>query len=907
MRDLRNAVDGLRVTLSSIGDGVATTDERGHVTMLNPVAQTLTGWTEQEAIGRNLKEVFHIVNHETRDEVENPALRCLTEGVIVGLANHTLLISKDGTERPIDDSAAPIRNEKGEIAGAVLVFRDITERYRQERLIKDAMDYASNILETQREPFLVLSGDLRIVSANLAFYQTFGVERAATEGRYVYELGDGQWNIPRLRILLEEVLPRDNVFEGFEVDHEFEGIGRKTMLLNARRVRRPGNHSELILLAIEDITDRRAVELALRAKEERYGTLFNSIDEGFAIIELVYDASGKAFDYRFIEVNPAFAKQSGIPDAVGKRILELVPAIEPIWVETYARVVATGEPIRIELLVKELDNSWFDIYAARVGGPETRRVAVLFTNTTERNRSEHRVQVSEVRYRRLFESAKDGILILDALSGQVIDANAFMASLVGLTSDKLIGKELYEIGMFADVEANKEAFRELQSTGYIRYEHLPVRNQLGKKVQVEFVANVYHEGDQLVAQCNVRDISERVRMETKIAEQARAMADESQRKDEFLAMLSHELRSPLAPIRSAVYLLKMHERGNDNPVQQQAREIIERQVGHLTNLVNDLLEVARLVSGRIRLDLRTLDLNQVVRRAVESVTPLMVQHKHTLKLHLCDEGTGGGVWVNADATRLEEVFLNILTNAAKYTPDGGLIEVRCEQPKDASHARVRVIDNGVGIDKELLPHIFDLFTQADRSLDRSQGRLGIGLSLAHRLVNLHGGTLDANSPPKDATSGSEFIVSLRLALPPQPMEPPTTFALPAQRIDGTRVLVVDDNIDLVLMLTSTLRQKGFAVQSAYNGIDGLKVALQWRADVVLLDIGLPGLNGYEVARQLRTSSVLGFAGESMRLIALTGYGRETDVALAKEAGFDAHLTKPANFDELLLLMEAPMV
>ena len=397
-------------------------------------------------------------------------------------------------------------------------------------------------------------------------------------------------------------------------------------------------------------------------------------------------------------------------------------------------------------------------------------------------------------------------------------------------------------------------------------------------------------------------------MQDQIAEQAKALAGESRRKDEFLAMLSHELRNPLAPIRSAVHLLKLHERGTENPIQTQAREIIERQVGHLTKLVSDLLEVSRVTSGRIRLDLQTLDLNQVVRHAVETVTPLMEKHKHTLRLSLCTEGPGGGVWVNGDATRLEEVFINLLINAAKYTPDGGAIEVHCEHPRDATQARMRVRDNGVGIDKELLPRIFDLFTQADRSLDRSQGGLGIGLSLAHRIVQLHGGRIDAHSPPVDSgatprkdTCGSEFIVELPLVPPPTAVHPlvPAVEALPPE--EGIRVLMVDDNIDLVLIVASTLRHKGYSVQSAYNGVDGLKVAQQWRPDVVLLDIGLPGLNGYEVAKRIRADGAL----SGLRLIALTGYGRETDLALAREAGFDAHLIKPIAFDELEKMLLAP--
>jgi CheY-like chemotaxis protein/anti-sigma regulatory factor (Ser/Thr protein kinase) len=309
------------------------------------------------------------------------------------------------------------------------------------------------------------------------------------------------------------------------------------------------------------------------------------------------------------------------------------------------------------------------------------------------------------------------------------------------------------------------------------------------------------------------------------------------------------------------------------------------------------------------LDRQIVDLNQVVQHAIETVRPLIEQHKHRLVLNLCEEPA----WASVDATRIEEVLVNLLNNAAKYTPDGGRIVVTCEAPAGMTVAHIRVRDNGVGIDEELLPRIFELFTQADRSLDRSHGGLGIGLSLAHWLVDLHGGTIEAHSPAEGNASplpheqgikargpGSEFIVKLPLVSRPRV----AAAAAPDQasrKPEGSRVLVVDDNIDLVMMLAASLRQKGYGVQTAYTGPDGLQVAQQWGPDVVILDIGLPGLDGYEVARRLRADQ----ATQAARIIAVTGYGRDADVALAREAGFDAHLVKPYALDELEKLMVRP--
>jgi PAS domain S-box-containing protein len=258
------------------------------------------------------------------------------------------------------------------------------------------------------------------------------------------------------------------------------------------------------------------------------------------------------------------------------------------------------------------------------------------------------------------------------------------------------------------------------------------------------------------------DVTEQRALERLAQRRAEQLASESRRKDEFLAMLSHELRNPLAPIRSAVHLLKLHANGRESRIQQRAREIIERQVDNMTKLIGDLLELSRVINGRIHLDQTILDLRQVVLHAVETVTPLLEERQHELVLHQCDEPA----WVHADPTRVEEVLVNLLNNAAKYTPARGRIELWCDGVCAANFAQLRVRDNGIGIDANHLPHVFDLFTQADRSLSHSGGGLGIGLSLAHRLVELHGGTIEAHSPPPGGDAGSELIVKLPLAPAP---------------------------------------------------------------------------------------------------------------------------------------------
>ncbi len=746
----------LRVTLSSIGDAVITTDTHGRITFLNPIAQALTGWTQAEAEGKPLEAVFRIVNEESRQPAQNPAARALREGLVVGLANQTLLTARDGTERPIDDSAAPIRSRQGDIAGVVLIFRDISDRRRAERAVQDALDFAESIIATLREPFLVvLDKDLRVVRANRSFHQAFQVSPEETENRYVFELGNHQWDIPRLRTLLEEVLPHNHAFHDFEVEHDFPKIGRRTMLLNARRVRGPTDSRELILLAIEDVTDRR--------------------------------------------------------------------------------------------------------------------------------RAEARVEASELRYRRLFETARDGILILDAGTGKITEANPFMSELLGYAPGQLLGKELWEIGLFQDKVCSQAAFRRLQERGYIRYDHLPLVTADGRQVDVEFVSNLYQADHQPFIQCNVRDITERRQLEWAQA-QAQALADLHRRKDEFLAMLSHELRNPLAPILNAVQLLR-HQGGSGNPLQEQARAILERQVGQLKALVDELLEVSRITTGRIRLHHENVDMRGVVGRAVESAHPLIDQRRHQLTVSLSPEP----IWLRADVTRLEEVVVNLLTNAAKYTDEGGRIALTLEREGDEAVLRVR--DTGVGIAPELLPRIFDLFTQAERSLDRSQGGLGVGLTVVQKLVEMHRGKVEVYSA---LGQGSEFVVRLPVVQLPD-HQPQAAFVEPAQRpAHSLRVLVVDDNVDQADSVALLLRASGHEVRVAYSGPAALEVAVAYRPDLVLMDIGLPGMDGYEVARHLRQQP----GPKDAVLVAVTGYGRESDRQRSEEAGFDYHLVKPVSMPQL---------
>jgi signal transduction histidine kinase len=375
---------------------------------------------------------------------------------------------------------------------------------------------------------------------------------------------------------------------------------------------------------------------------------------------------------------------------------------------------------------------------------------------------------------------------------------------------------------------------------------------------------------------------------TRLKEAEAALREADRRKDEFLALLSHELRNPLAPIVTAAQLM---QRSGDIATPFE-REIILRQSSHLVRLVDDLLDVSRVARGRVTLTRRPLELAVIVAKAVETVAPLLDERQHRLDLEVPAEG----LRIEADEVRLTQVVSNLLTNAARYTPLGGLIEVVGARDDDDVVLRVR--DNGIGIDVSVLPHVFDMFAQGGRGIERSQGGLGLGLSLVHTLVALHGGTVSAHS--EGAGRGSEFVVRMpcsTTAVPIRGTVDAGPASLPATRC--WRVLVVDDNRDAAGMIGNLLRKAGHDVRVAHDPSLALSSAVSFRPQVAILDIGLPVMDGYALAGEMR--HVLGSA--TPVLIALTGYGQERDRQRSEQAGFSAHFVKPVGSETLLALLE----
>ena len=397
-----------------------------------------------------------------------------------------------------------------------------------------------------------------------------------------------------------------------------------------------------------------------------------------------------------------------------------------------------------------------------------------------------------------------------------------------------------------------------------------------------------------ILSANFNEMTEAIRTRRAERDQAEeALRNADRRKDEFLAMLGHELRNPLSAISNAVRLWTVA--GDDKNAVELAHSVIQRQTGNLSRLVDDLLDVSRITEGKIDLRRQPVDVSDIVRRAAEATRPFIEERRHELTLSL-EEDTK--ICVDADPTRLEQIITNLLTNAIKYTRKGG--EIRIETHQEGREVVIKVIDNGIGIAPRMLPHIFELFTQGDRSLDRATGGLGIGLNLCRHMAELHGGTITAAS--EGVGRGSTFTVRLPTIAASEPVMLPQTPSQPVPASRQRRILLVDDNQDTVRSLARLLSLRGHEVATAFDGVAALKIAQEFQPDFLLLDIGLPGLDGYELARRLRAQ---GF--ERTPIVAISGYAQEGDRMRSREAGFNYHFAKPVDFEALAeLILEDPI-
>jgi PAS domain S-box-containing protein len=497
---------------------------------------------------------------------------------------------------------------------------------------------------------------------------------------------------------------------------------------------------------------------------------------------------------------------------------------------------------------------------------------------------------------RLLECSSDGIYEVDAL-GRCTYINSTGAHLLGFETQELVGTVLHDAihpsGKFlAPTECS--ICQALKSAQVIldkpaRWTHGVLSHRDGLAIPVSYSGvQIVIDGVLQGAVMTFSDDSQRRRLEGALCERTAELAESERRKTEFIATLAHELRNPLAPIRAALQVMR---KATDNATSMaQVREMMERQLAQMVRLTNDLLDISRLTTGQMTLIKERVALKEILDVALEANAPLMTSAKNPLTLDIPKEP----IYLYADATRLAQVVTNILNNAVQFSPAGSPISVRVEL--DGETIRIDIADAGVGIAREALNRIFEMFTRVGRATSGAHAGLGIGLNLARRLVEMHGGQLVASSEGRG--KGSHFLITLPLAEPKAVEDTPENLPAPQAARGAVRVLLVDDNVDATASLSLLLQLGGHTTQVAHSGIEALRLVAEFKPEIVLLDLGLPGMNGYEVAHAIRARREL----RQPFLVAVTGWGAPEDRLKSKQSGFDEHLTKPVDISMIELLL-----
>jgi hypothetical protein len=633
-----------------------------------------------------------------------------------------------------------------------------------------------------------------------------------------------------------------------------------------------------------DQTERRAHEERLRQSEERFRLLVENVQD-YAIF--LIDPRGYVMTWN---AGAQRIKGYDAAEIIGRHFSTFYPpdALERNWPAQELQEAARLGHFEDEgwRLRKDGSRFWANVVITPMRDRDgvIRGYSKITRDLTERRAHEEELRRTEERFRLLLEGVQDYAIVLLDVEGRVSSWNTGAQRITGYDASEIVGQHFERFFPEEDIAAGRARDHLRAATLNRRSEQQGWRvRKDGVRFWAESVITALFDHDGVLRGYAkvVRDLSEKKRMES-LEEQGRHLT-------EFLAMLAHELRNPLAPIRNALAIMSVSK--ESSPQIAWSREVIERQTVQLSRIVDDLLDVSRVTRGKLRLKTETMDVGASVARAVEGAKPLIEARRHRLTTDIPDQP----LLVHGDLTRLTQVVVNILNNAAKYTPEGGDIHLRVSG--DAHDVEICVRDSGVGIPEHLLPRVFDLFAQGERTLDRSEGGLGIGLTLARRIVTLHGGTIVAKSAGPGR--GSEFVVTLpRLRLERYVSPPPARELELPQEGERCRVLVVDDNVDAADSLATLLRMAGHEVDVAHDGSGAIASAARATPDVILLDIGLPGMSGYEVAERLRAVP----GREGMRIYALTGYGNEDDQRRSYEAGFDGHLVKPVMPEELIALM-----
>jgi PAS domain S-box-containing protein len=761
-------------------------------------------------------------------------------------------------------------------------------------------DQSGSISHAVREQLLVLDADLRVKAASKSFYTAFKVGSDQTLGIKLADLGNGQWNIPALMTLLNELPKMDGEFDDLEVKHDFPSLGRRSMLVSARRLSGDDAQSGMILFSIRDNTGQKRNEAEVGELLTRFRTTLASIGDAVIVTDP---------ESRITFMNPTAEKLTGWDqnDALHKHLTEIFNivneqssrAVESPVVKAIRDGAIVGLANHTVLIARDgtewpIDDSAAPILdaAGRITG-----VVLVFHDITNRRKAEHELEISEIRYRRLFESAHDGILILDAATAKVLEVNRFMIDLLGYSREHFMGQELWEIGVFKDAECSKAAMATLQKLGKIRYEDLPLEHKDGRHIPVEFVSNVYREGRRSVIQCNIRDITERKRADQELAKAKDDAEAANRSKSEFLANMSHEIRTPMSAILGfADMLLHNHQ---EETGRVECVQIIQRNALHLLELINEILDLSKIEALQMKVDRVACDIPALFSELIALMRPRALE-----------KGLGFGVTfegpiprlIQTDPMRLRQILVNLLGNAVKFT-NTGKIEIRVSDDGAGSGLtalRIDVLDSGIGMTPQQVARLFRPFTQGDESITRKFGGTGLGLTISRRLAELLNGDINVIS---EIGIGSTFTLKIDggLSVGVEILQDLTEATLPAQAgrtvhhniIISGRILLVEDGQDNQRLLRMQLRDAGAVVFSAADGQIAIDLAMTQPFDLILMDMQMPIMGGYAATVELRRR------GLKIPIIALTAYAMAEDRDKCLASGCDDYLSKPVNEETLL--------
>jgi PAS domain S-box-containing protein len=890
-----------RVTLASIGDAIIATNINGKIVFMNPIAELLTGWTREEAVGRPLEEVFVIVNEETRARMSAPVEKVLQTGFVVGLANHTVLIRRDGRDTPIDDSAAPIRDDRGQLLGVVLIFRDITQR----RGTEVAQAYLAAIVESSDDAIIGKTLDGVITSWNKGAEKIFGYMAEEAIGRPITML------IPTDHHFEEEkILAR--LRSGERIDHYITTRIRKdrtpiTISLSVSPIKTASGRIIGASKIARDITEAQRAAEALKQSEK----LFHLLADSAPVMVWISgtDQQCTFFNKPWLDFTGRTMEQEvGDGWAQGVHRDDLDECLT-----TYVSAFDARKEFEMEYRLRRHDGQYrwvLDKGTPLFAGERSSFTGYIGSciDITERKDAEEALRVAEEQLRHVTDNMAAAVTRCSRdLRYEWV--SPVYANWLRRDPQQIVGRPIVDVigadgfntirphvdRVLAGHKEEYAAFVNFEGPGrcWIQATYVPTRDRDGAVNGWVAV---------------VTDITERRRLEQEreqlldAEQKARAQAEEVSRlKDEFLATVSHELRTPLNAILGWATLIRAGGLSDQQSVQ--AVETIERNAKNQAQLIEDLLDVSRVITGKFRLDVRPVMLASVVESTINSVLPAAEAKGIRLQTAL-DPNAGP---VSGDASRLQQVVWNLLSNAIKFTPRNGKVQVRVERIN--SHIEIIVSDTGQGIKPEFLPHVFDPFRQADAGTARQHSGLGLGLAIVRHLVELHGGRVTAESSGDG--KGATFIVRLPMRILHKedesdervhPTAPTQARVIVGERpnLSGVKVLLIDDELDTRILLRSVLEQCNADVRDAGTAEDGLQIAREWGPSIVVSDIGMPGDDGYDFIRRFRESE----AERSARTpaVALTAYARAEDRVRALTAGYQVHIAKPIDPLEFALVI-----